>query len=196
MATYTTDTGLVLDEDDPDDAKILKRQRAVARKAGVAGDDRATTTRGRADLERAYDEGAAATAASSAPASPVSPAPTPGKSAAGKPAAGRGGRGGGRASMPAPTLTPPKSLTSGRDLSGFALGLVLYALSVAYLRYGPSGPKSWMKAKFLNKPMQGDDLERDNRKDENNGVDPAPSGRGPHGEKPAEGHLDPNDTII
>jgi hypothetical protein len=59
MATFTSDTGLELDDTDPDDRKILDRQRAAARNAGSAGDDRAGATRGRPDLEAAYDEGAA-----------------------------------------------------------------------------------------------------------------------------------------
>jgi hypothetical protein len=84
---------------------------------------------------------------------------------------------------------------SGKDLGGFALGLVLHALVVSYIRYGKAGPRGWLSAKFLNSPIQGDDLEKENRKSQNNGVDPAPSGRGPNGEVPAEGHMD-DDTKI
>jgi hypothetical protein len=185
MAKYTTDTGLVLDEDDAEDLKILKRQRAVARKAGAAGDDRASTTRGRPDLEQHYDEGAA-------PAAPASPAPAK----AGKPAGGRGSKAGGlKGAVPTPTLKPPRSV-KGKDVGGFALGLVLHALVVSYIRYGKDGPKGWLKAKFLNDPIGEDDLGRENRKDENNGVDPKPSGRGPNGEVPAEGHMDDNTKIM
>ena len=192
MAKYTTETGLVLDEDNPEDSKILKRQRAAARKAGAEGGDRASTTRGRADLEQHYDEGAAASAAPSAPA-----APAPAK--AGKPAGGRGSKSGGLkgavGAVPTPTLKPPRSV-KGKDVGGFALGLVLHALVVSYIRYGKDGPKGWLKAKFLNDPIGEDDLGAQNRKDENNGVDPKPSGRGPNGEVPAEGHMDDNTKIM
>jgi hypothetical protein len=188
MAKYTTDTGLELDEDDPEDRKILDRQRAVAKTAGSNGDDRAGSTRGRADLEQHYDAGAAEAAAPAAPAA----------AKAGKPAAGRGsksGGGGGFGSLPKPTLKPPRRPTS-KDMGGFAFGLLIHALVVSYIRYGAAGPKGWLSAKFLNKPIQGDDLEKQNRKDQNNGVDPTPSGRGPNGEVPAEGHMDDNTEIM
>ncbi|MBZ3696034.1 hypothetical protein, partial [Phyllobacterium calauticae] len=82
MATYKTETGLELDEADPDDAKILMRQRDAARAAGKSGADRAGTTKGRADLERAFDEGAASAAAPDAP--------TEGASGASRPSSGGG----------------------------------------------------------------------------------------------------------
>lgn len=50
------------------------------------------------------------------------------------------------------TLTPPKSLNA-RDASGFAFGLVLYAVALASIKYGPAGARGWIAAKFLNKPM-------------------------------------------
>lgn len=50
-----------------------------------------------------------------------------------------------------PTLHAPRRL-SVADGSGFALGLVLYALGVNYLRHGPAGVRGWMAAKFLNRP--------------------------------------------
>lgn len=192
MAKYRTDTGIELDDADPEDSKILQRQRAVARAAGNSGADRAGTTRGRADLEQHYDEGAAQSAAPSAPAAAKA---TPAAAKAGKPAAGRGSIRKAVSAVPTPTLKPPRSVKAA-DMGGFALGLVLQALIVSYIRYGKAGPKGWLKAKFLNDPIQGDDLERENRKDEHNGVDPTPSGRGPNGEVPAEGHLDPNTPII
>jgi hypothetical protein len=48
-------------------------------------------------------------------------------------------------------------------MGGFALGLVLYALTVSFIRYGAKGPTGWLSAKFLNKPIQGEDLERENK---------------------------------
>jgi hypothetical protein len=184
MAKYTTDTGLVLDEDDAEDLKILKRQRAVARKAGGGG---------RRPREHHPGPGGpgAALRRGGGPAAPASPAPAK----AGKPAGGRGSKGGGFGSVPTPTLKPPRSV-KGKDVGGFALGLVLHALVVSYIRYGKDGPKGWLKAKFLNDPIGEDDLGRENRKDENNGVDPKPSGRGPNGEVPAEGHMDDNTKIM
>lgn len=90
------------------------------------------------------------------------------------PAAARSRRGGGSASpspkpsppagatfappsIPTPdlssiTLTPPRKPSAG-DLGGFAAGLLLYALALSFLRYGPAGPKAWLMAKFLNRPM-------------------------------------------
>jgi hypothetical protein len=50
------------------------------------------------------------------------------------------------------TLTPPKRL-SARDASGFLFGLVLYAVALSGIKYGAAGPKGWLSAKFLNKPM-------------------------------------------
>jgi len=37
-----------------------------------------------------------------------------------------------------------------KEGSGFLLGLVAYALFLAYMRDGTAGPKNWLKAKFLN----------------------------------------------
>lgn len=79
-------------------------------------------------------------------------APVPGRSG---PAGGqRGGSptfarpaGSAGSSLPHPTLTPSMS-----DGTGFALGLVLYALGLNYIRYGPPGVRGWLAAKFLNKP--------------------------------------------
>lgn len=50
------------------------------------------------------------------------------------------------------TLKPPKRL-SARDASGFLFGLVLYAIALSGIKYGVDGPKGWLSAKFLNKPM-------------------------------------------
>ena len=63
-------------------------------------------------------------------------------------------------SRPAPKQRPeggggvdwhtPSFLSS--DGSGFLLGLFVYALGLAYLRYGAAGVKGWLAAKFLNNP--------------------------------------------
>lgn len=50
------------------------------------------------------------------------------------------------------TLTPPRRLTA-KDTSGFLFGLVLYAVALSGIKYGVDGPKGWLSAKFLNKPM-------------------------------------------
>lgn len=49
------------------------------------------------------------------------------------------------------TLSPPRRPNPG-DLGGFMAGLVLYALAINYLRFGPDGVKGWLGAKFLNRP--------------------------------------------
>ena len=64
--------------------------------------------------------------------------------------------------MPGPRFIPPRS-TNPRDWGGFAFGLIVHALVMSYIRYGKEGPKGWLRAKFLNKPIQGEDLERENR---------------------------------
>lgn len=51
------------------------------------------------------------------------------------------------------TLTPPRKLSAG-DASGFAFGLIAYALFINYIRYGPAGVRGWIAAKFINKPLQ------------------------------------------
>jgi hypothetical protein len=201
MAKVTSDrTSLVLDDEDEGDRQIIERQRLAARDAGRAGRDRAGSTGGRPDLEFAFDAGAnepePADLKEPKASKGVLGQPLPSSAPKGKGKASRalGGAVGTVKALPSPTLKPPRSLTS-KDLSGFALGLVLHALIVSYIRYGKAGPKSWMSAKFLNRPLQGDELESENRKDSNTGVDPEPSGRGPNGEVPAEGHMDDNTKI-
>jgi hypothetical protein len=179
-APVTTRTGLQLDPASPEDAKILDRQQAVAREAGRTGQDKERATGGRADLQQAYDEGAAAAAApagpaaapsktktsspAAAPAAPARPATAPKKTAP-APAPGRGPRAGAGArrgftrSSAAlsrgswrPRLQPP---ARARDAGGLAFGLLLYTAAITYIRYGPAGWTGWLSAKFLNKPMQG-----------------------------------------
>lgn len=50
------------------------------------------------------------------------------------------------------TLTPPSRL-SAKDASGFAFGLIAYAIVLAGIKYGPAGVRGWISAKFVNKPM-------------------------------------------
>lgn len=58
-----------------------------------------------------------------------------------------------RASVPAPTLTPPRGASgwSSADGAGFLMGLVLFAIGTSYLRYGPAGVRAWFGAKFVNR---------------------------------------------
>lgn len=65
--------------------------------------------------------------------------------------------------------SPPTSTSSGRQMlalprsasdaadegAGVILGLALYALGLAYYRYGAAGVHSWLSAKFINKPTLG-----------------------------------------
>jgi hypothetical protein len=148
-----------LDPSDPGDRLIIDRQVAAARQAGRDGGDRTRTTVGRADLERAYDEGAA-----EGVTSPARPRPATKKSSGGRGRSGSRPRrtvgrrlGSGAANYLSrgswrPTLRPP---TRARDAGGLLAGMLLYTGVVTYLRYGPAGWKGWLSAKFLNKPMPG-----------------------------------------
>ena len=132
-----------LDASDPTDKRIIARQVTVARKAGRDGLDRAASTRGRSDLEAAYDEGAAkasAPAADEEEESGAGPSSTP--SASTGP--------GWKAFRPTSPARPP---TRAADAGGFLSGLALYTVVVIYVRYGAAGWKGWLKAKFLNQPM-------------------------------------------
>jgi hypothetical protein len=51
-----------------------------------------------------------------------------------------------------PSLRFPSKLDAG-DASGFAFGLLLYVLALQFIKYGPSGPTAWLRAKFLNQPQ-------------------------------------------
>lgn len=133
-----------LDPSDPGDRRIIARQVAAARDAGRRGDHRARTTRGRPDLEAAYDEGAASRTPAEKPA--------PGRPGAAAAAAFRDSG----SFLSRGSWRPRASLPSrGRDAGGFLAGLLLYTAVITYVRYGPSGWTGWLSAKFLNKPMQG-----------------------------------------
>lgn len=54
--------------------------------------------------------------------------------------------------LPRPTLKLPSTPTAG-DVGGFLFGLTLYALFINYLRFGPLGVKGWLRAKFMNAPL-------------------------------------------
>jgi hypothetical protein len=129
------------------DRQVGERQREVARQAGRDGLDRAKVTRGRADLQQAYDEGAEERGRIGAD---------------GLPAEGSGVRqafqdvnasGPGWGSL-RPT-SPARVPTRAADAGGFLSGLALYAVVMIYIRYGPAGWKGWLSAKFLNKPLTG-----------------------------------------
>lgn len=135
--------GVQLDASDPTDKRIIARQVTVARKAGRDGLDRAASTRGRSDLESAYDEGAAK---ASAPAADEEDEPGAGPSP--PPSASTGP--GWKAFRPTSPARPP---TRAADAGGFLSGLALYTVVVIYVRYGAAGWKGWLKAKFLNQPM-------------------------------------------
>lgn len=154
--TVRTRTGITLDPNDPDDAKILQRQQQVAVKAGREGRDRAKVTGGRPDLEAAYESGAGL--------GPVpltdeaQPTKAPAKAPAGK-GGGKSSSGGDRYRQMGPgwsavkPASPAKLPTKAADAGGFLTGLALYTVAVIYIRYGPEGWKGWLKAKFLNQPM-------------------------------------------
>lgn len=158
----TAASSVQLDPADPEDRKIIARQVKAARQAGRDGRDRAGSTRGRADLETAFDEGAAE-AAVAAPAATPAATPSPGKGPASPAPAGKpGGPGAGnrfRELGPGwgsfkPT-SPARLPTRVQDAGGFLTGLALYTVVIIYVRYGPEGWKGWLAAKFLNQPMDG-----------------------------------------
>jgi hypothetical protein len=162
--------GVALDPSNPDDRRIIKRQQQAARQAGREGRDRGRTTRGRADLEAAYDQGAAAArdengdqadedqadGEESAPRSAGARVKAAGGKAVG--AAKTAAKGVNKAGKPLskgrwrPTLRPPTRL---RDGGSLLTGALLYTAAITYIRYGPDGWKGWLAAKFLNKPMAG-----------------------------------------
>lgn len=151
--SITSPTGLVLDPSDPDDAKILRRQRQAAVQAGREGRDRAKSTRGRHDLEGAYDAGAAeAAGARFIPLEEAEAAKGGGGAPSTAPAAGgTASKGPGWKSF-RPT-SPARVPTRAADAGGFAAGLALYTVAIIYIRYGPEGWIGWLKAKFLNQPI-------------------------------------------
>lgn len=53
----------------------------------------------------------------------------------------------------APSRTPRQA--KAHAVASSLLGLCAYAMFINGIRYGPSGVTGWLKAKFLNKPMQG-----------------------------------------
>jgi hypothetical protein len=140
-----------LDPDDPVDAEIIDRQVKAARQAGRDRRDRAKTTRGRPELEDAYDEGAA-------DEDDGQDDEDQDDEDEGRPRRQRARRSFQAASgylsrgswRPRSPTTPPSRM---RDAGGLLTGMLLYTAVVTYLRYGPAGWKGWLSAKFLNKPM-------------------------------------------
>lgn len=156
-------SSLSLDPADPTDRQIMSRQAKAARAAGAGGRDRARTTRGRKDLEEAFDQGAAEQPAPAADDDQAAePESGPSRATRAKAAAGKAGAAAGKAGREsaeflsrgrwAPTLTPP---SRARDTGSLLTGMLLYVALTTYLRYGLDGWKGWLSAKFLNKPIQG-----------------------------------------
>lgn len=139
----TSPTGLQLDASDPGDARIMRRQQSAARTAGRQRQSRDRVTRGRTDLEQAYDAGADEDEQDEPAADTGGRSVRKSLNSAGAPLS--------RGSW-SPTLRPP---TRARDAGGLLAGLLLYTGAIVYIRYGPAGWKGWLSAKFLNKPMQG-----------------------------------------
>jgi hypothetical protein len=162
MAEAPAASGVHLDPNDPDDARIIARQVKAARQAGRDGRDRGRSTRGRADLEAAYDEGAnegsdegANEGSDEEDDEGGEPDGSPGRGARARAAASRGAKksaAGLSRGRWRPTLTPP---TRARDAGGLLVGMALYTVAITYIRYGPAGWTGWLRAKFLNQPMQG-----------------------------------------
>lgn len=144
-----------LDPNDPEDRKIIARQVRVARAAGREGRDRAGSTRGRADLEAAYDEGAANAAAPAEDVTDEQPAQASAARRGWDKTAGFRQMGPGWESVrPAAPWKPPLHMS---DAGGFLAGLALYTVVIIYIRYGPSGWTGWLSAKFLNRPIDSAD---------------------------------------
>lgn len=65
---------------------------------------------------------------------------------------GRAGSSSSRAPSPLRFLNAPRG-SAGHSIAGVALGMVVYALVLSIVDYGPEGPLYWFRAKFLNKPL-------------------------------------------
>lgn len=82
------------------------------------------------------------------PAPAPKPAPPPSTARAPRSAPSRPAR------RPAPRRSSSASSGSVTDAgSGWILGLIAYALFRSYVVYGPPGPKGWLAAKFINRPL-------------------------------------------
>lgn len=128
----------------PIDQEILARQIAAARQSGRDGRDRAGSTRGRPELESAFDEGANE---GQGDEDGQGDEGGPGRARRGWQAANRG-----QWSALKPT-SPARPPTRVSDAGGFLAGLMLYSVVTIYIRYGAAGWRGWLSAKFLNKPM-------------------------------------------
>jgi hypothetical protein len=58
-----------------------------------------------------------------------------------------------RRSGVSPSLRLPTSMPSAGDLASLLCGLLAYTLFLNYLRYGPKGVSGWLRAKFMNDPL-------------------------------------------
>lgn len=110
--------------------------------AGVPIDQLDPATRAKVEAELAKQRPPAkAPAAPKAPRAPAAPKAAPAAKATPTRSA--------PATKPAPT---GGAVDAG---AGWLLGLIGYALVASYVRYGPKGPRSWLSAKFINKPTIG-----------------------------------------
>jgi hypothetical protein len=141
----TPASSVQLDPGDAEDRKIIARQVKAARQAGRDGRDRAGSTRGRVDLEQAFDAGASeAEAAVSAPAATPAAAPAPGGRPASPAPAGKSGGPGawtrfrkmGPGWQSVKPTSPARLPTRVQDAGGFLTGLALYTVVIIYVRYG------------------------------------------------------------
>lgn len=178
---------LKLDPSDPEDRRIIKRQQQAARQAGREGRDRTSSTRGRPDLEAAYDQGAAAARDEQDPDAESDDQADEDEAAPGRAAQLKAGvrsaasktrAGVNKAGAPLskgswrPSL---KALTGGpiraQDAGSLLTGALVYTAIITYIRYGPDGLKGWLAAKFVNRPMAGPPASSLGK-----GANPAPNG--------------------
>jgi hypothetical protein len=155
MATVRTRTGVELDESNPEDAKILRRQRAVARRRGVLHGlhtenspyekpDRQAVTGGRQDLEEAFDEGAAQRDRLRQEALDAQPDADE-ESEDEKPQEDGDTRG----------QRTRAAAEGGPALSaGLVLGFLAYSAFIQIFQGGMAQLNGWIKAKLINEPYQ------------------------------------------
>jgi len=152
-----------LNPSDPVDRQIIARQVKAARQAGREGRDRAKVTRGRPDLEAAYDEGAAAGAGTSGdegtgePEQPQADQPASRTKRAAQGVVRSASWSSGQLSRGSWRPTTPLTRTRPRQAGGLLAGALLYVAVITYVRYGVDGWKGWLAAKFFNEPMSAAD---------------------------------------
>lgn len=118
------------------EARAASAVAAAGRRRPAAPDPRVTAPGSSAARQRAAVE---QIKADRPPADPAPAGPPPASPGDGPPA---------RAGWSPSAPTVPAAVSTG---SGFALGVLAWALGVAYLQHGPAGVKAWLAAKFLNR---------------------------------------------